>query len=186
MRGAPVVGGVVPPACELRVVSGNGSPAHPRAARRARGPLVRPIGSLRIQVPRPWSPAAGNSPARVLSVYSGHPGKAPGPPDVPFGGGPIPLPTGLLASNDLPTAPRHTASSHYTRSVLTPRAQPRAELRYPCAPCRPDHAHWPRWLRLPAQKWRCFFARCQTVAKGANPGKRYRSRSCRIVGIAPS
>ena len=46
---------------ELRVVSGRGSPAHPRAARRARGSLVRPIGSLRIQVPRPWSPAAGSS-----------------------------------------------------------------------------------------------------------------------------
>jgi hypothetical protein len=142
-------------------VSGNGSPAHPRAARRARGPLVRPIASLRIQLPRLWSPAAGNSPARVLSEHSGHPGKAPGHPDAPIGGGPIPLTTGLLTSNDSSTASRHTASSHYTRLVLTPRAEPRAELRHPCAPRRPDHARWPRWLRLPAQNWRCFFARYQ-------------------------
>src|SRR5277367_3485275 len=49
-----------PTARELRVVSDREvQPTHEN--RRARGGLMRPIGSLRMQVSRPWSPAAGSS-----------------------------------------------------------------------------------------------------------------------------
>ena len=48
----------------------------------------------------------------------------------PFGGGPIPRATGFLAANASATAPRHTAPSHSTWPVVTPRAPPRAELRH--------------------------------------------------------
>jgi hypothetical protein len=60
---------------------------------------------------------------------------------------------------DLPTAQRRAASSHYSRPALTPRSDPRDELRRPCAPRAPNHVRWPKWLRLPAQNWLCFVAR---------------------------
>ena len=52
----PAVGGVVPRPVSLSVVSDSGSPAHPRAARHARGLLVRPIGSLTDPSPQALVP----------------------------------------------------------------------------------------------------------------------------------
>jgi hypothetical protein len=82
-------------------------------------------------------------------------------PHAPFGGGPHPLTSRSPASNDSPTAPRHTASSHYTWPTVTPRIDPRAELRHRCAPRPPTYHRYPNWLRLPARNRLCFFARSQ-------------------------
>ena len=146
------------PAREPPLVSARGSPAHPRRAPHARGLFVRPIGSLPDPSPRPWSPAAGGSTTSFV--------RAPGPswrlsaiPDAPFGGGPQPLTSRSPASNDSPTALRHTASSHYTWPTVTPRIDPRAERRHPCAPRPPTHSRCLNWPRLRDQNWLSFFDR---------------------------
>ena len=139
MRGARAVAGVVPPARELRVVRGNGSPAHPRAARHARGPLVRPIGALTDPSPQALVPCCRQLPLQEFCPCTRVILARPPDPDAPFGGGPMPRATGLRASNESPTALRRNASSHYTRPAVTPRFEPRAELRHRCAaaPSRP-------------------------------------------------
>src|ERR1019366_5508014 len=76
-------------------------------------------------------------------------------------GGPHPLTSLSPASNDSPTAPRHTASSHYTWPTVTPRIDPRAELRHSCAPRPPTHSRCLNWHRLRDQNWPSFFDRYQ-------------------------
>src|SRR5258708_18554572 len=128
------------------------SPRTPRAAdRRVRG----------CKSPGPGAvlPAALHSGAS--SEHSVHPGKTHGHPRrtasavVPSTHPRLPVrarPAGSAAS---------AASSHYSRPTVTPRLDPRAERRRPCAPRRPNHAPSTRWLCLPAQKRFSFGARYQ-------------------------
>jgi hypothetical protein len=145
-------------------VSARGSPAHPRPARvPSAGSSCGRSVRYRIQVPGP-GPLLPAAPRRALSEHPGHPARLSAIPHAPFGGGPHPLTSSSLASNDSPPAPRHTASSHYIWPTVTPRIDPRAERRHPCAPRPPNHARRSNWRRLPAQNWRSFLDRYQCVA----------------------
>ena len=154
----PAVAGAVA-AREPPVVSARGSPAHPRPARvpNAGSSCGRSV-RYRIQVPGP-GPLLPAAPRRALSEHPGHPARLSAIPHAPFGGGPHPLTSRSLASNDSPPAPRHTASSHYIWPTVTPRIDPRAERRHPCAPRPPNHARRSNWRRLPAPNWRSFLDR---------------------------
>ena len=158
----PAVAGVVPPARELPVVSARGSPAHPRRARTPAGSSCGRSVRYRIQVPGP-GPVLPAAPMQELCPSTrAILARLSAIPHAPFGGGPRPFTSRSPASNDCRTAPRHTASSHYIWPTVTPRLDPRAERRHPCAPRPPTHLHWSNWRRLPAQNWRCFFARYHT------------------------
>src|SRR5260370_405020 len=79
--------------------------------------------------------------------------------DAPFGGGPVPSRPAQrprTTRRQLRATPRQATTPGPT---LTPRSDPRAELRHPCAPLTPNHARWPKWLRLPAHNWLCILAR---------------------------
>lgn len=144
-------------------MSARGSPAHPRPARvPSAGSSCGRSVRYRIQVPGP-GPLLPAAPRRALSEHPGHPARLSAIPHAPFGGGPHPLTSRSLASNDSPPAPRHTASSHYIWPTVTPRIDPRAERRHPCAPRPPNHARRSNWRRLPAQNWRSFLDRYQLI-----------------------
>ena len=103
------------------------SPHRPRAARAA----DRCVAGSKSPGPGPVLPAAPldelcPSTRAILARLSAI-------PDAPFGGGPIRSRPDSPASNDSPTAPRHAASSHYSWPTVTPRSDPRAELRMRCA-----------------------------------------------------
>ena len=76
-----------------------------------------------------------------------------------------PLAPGSSASNEPSAVPRQAASSHYSWPNLTPRFDPRAELRHSCAPHAPGHSRWPKWLRLPDRNWLRFVDRSQVALK---------------------
>ena len=150
-------------------MSARGSPAHPRAARRVRGLFVRPIGFVTGSKSQALVPRCWQLPFKSFV-------RAPGPswrlsaiPHAPFGGGPHPLTFRSPASSDSPKAPRHTASSHYIWLTVTPRFDPRDEGRHPCALRPPTHPGCFNWRRLPAQNWRCFFARYQCSSFSPSP-----------------
>src|SRR5207245_4231472 len=73
-------------------------------------------------------PAAPHSGAFAQAL--GHPGAAHDNPRRTLWRWSRPRAPGSAAANDLPTAPRHAASSHYSRPTLTPRSDPRAERRH--------------------------------------------------------
>ena len=73
----------------FRVVSARGSPAHPRAARRARGLLVRPIGSLPDPSPQALVPCCRQLPDELCPSTRAILARLSAIPDAPFGGGPI-------------------------------------------------------------------------------------------------
>jgi hypothetical protein len=96
--------------------------------------------------------------------------------DAPFGGGPVTLRPAQRPRTTSPVAPRHAASGHYSWLTLTPRSEPRAELRHPCPPRAPHHVRNQKWLRLPAHNWLCFGARSHLEQFRCTPGNgRFRS-----------
>jgi len=84
----------------------------------------------RIPAPRPWSRSAGSSPFRSFAQALGHPGAAHDNPRRTLWRWSRPRASRSAASNDPPAVPRHATSSHHSRPTLTPRSDPRAELRY--------------------------------------------------------
>ena len=64
---------------------------------------------------------------------------------------------------------RYTASSHYTWPTVTPRIDPRAELRHSCAPRPPTHSRCLNWPRLRDQNWPSFFDRYQQSRSASTP-----------------
>jgi len=152
------------PAREPSVVSGSGSPAHPRAAR---GPLERPIRSLPDRSPQALVPLYRQLPLaeqclRIRAILA----RLSAIPDAPIGGGPIhscPVHRPETTHQQLRAMPRQAT----TPGLLTPRSDPRAELRYRCAPHAPTHVGRPTWLCLAAQNWLCLLARCQEKADAA-------------------
>ena len=155
------------PGGEPRAVSGTGCPAHPHAARRyERGLRVRLIGSLQIQVSRPWSRAAGSLLDELYPRTRAILARLSAISDAPFGGGPLPLTSGSPAPNNSPTAPRRTTSSRYSWLNLTPRTDPRAELRHPCAP-RPPNDPPATQLALPSRSQLALFFRSVSSLAGS-------------------
>ena len=130
----------------------------------ARGLVVRPIGALPDRSPQALVPCCRRLHDELCPRTWAILARLSAIPDAPFSGGPHPLTSRSPASNDSPTAPRHTASSHYIWPTVTPRLDPRAERRHPCAPRPPPHPRYSNWRRLRAQNWRCFFARYHTVS----------------------
>ena len=169
LAGAPAVGGVVPPARELRVVSGTGSPAHPRAARHARGLLRaadRFVDGSKSPGPGPPLPAAPidelcPSTRAILARLSAI-------PDAPFGGGPIrsrPAHRPRTTPQQLRATPRQ-ATTPGPPSLRALTRVPSCATRARCA--LQTIARWPKWLRLPAQNWLCFFDRYQRTPWGSS------------------
>ena len=74
---------------------------------------------------------------RALPEHTGHPGQAVGHPRRTYWRWSHPLASNSAACNDSPTAPRRHTSSHYSWSALTPRFDPRAELRARARRLRP-------------------------------------------------
>ena len=113
----------------LPVASDTGCPAHPRAARYSHGRVRAADRCVRgCQPPGPGPVLPTTPPARALLRQSAILARLT-IPDASFGGGPVPLRPAQRPRTTSPVAPRHAASGRYSWPALTPRSDPRAELR---------------------------------------------------------
>ena len=153
---APAAAEAVPRPVSLLSRVARGSPAHPRAAR-------TPAGSSCGRSVRCGSKSQALVPCRRRLHESF--ARAPGPSwhgsrtSQTHPSAVVPIRSRPLNGRErLPTAPRHAASSHYSRQASL-RIRPAPSCDTGSRPSAAIHLRRTKWLRLPAHNWLCFVER---------------------------